>query len=81
MKISGVEVIVQFCLDMEKSKAWYEDFLGLEAVAYGGVDKLSAFVDPGPVKSFFPPGAIVNYDIAMRMGNEMFDRLVAARSA
>jgi lactoylglutathione lyase len=36
MKISGVEVIVQFCLDMAKSKAWYEDFLGLEAVAYGG---------------------------------------------
>jgi catechol 2,3-dioxygenase-like lactoylglutathione lyase family enzyme len=36
MKISSVEVIVQFCLDMEQSKAWYEDFLGVEAVAYGG---------------------------------------------
>ena len=36
MKISSVEVIVQFCLDMERSKAWYEDFLGVEAVAYGG---------------------------------------------
>ena len=36
MKISSVEVIVQFCLDIEQSKAWYEDFLGVEAVAYGG---------------------------------------------
>ena len=36
MKISSVEVIVQFCRDMEQSKAWYEDFLGVAAVAYGG---------------------------------------------
>ena len=36
VKINRVEVIVQFCLDMEKSKAWYGDFLGLQAVDYGG---------------------------------------------
>ncbi len=35
MKIGSVEVIVQFCLDIEKSRAWYEDFLGLKAIAYG----------------------------------------------
>jgi predicted enzyme related to lactoylglutathione lyase len=36
LQINGVEVIVQFCLDIEKSKAWYEDFLGVAAIAYGG---------------------------------------------
>lgn len=34
MKISGIEVVVQFCLDPEKSKAWYADFLGLETRNY-----------------------------------------------
>ena len=28
MKVSGIEVVVQFCVDPEKSKAWYADFLG-----------------------------------------------------
>jgi predicted enzyme related to lactoylglutathione lyase len=36
IKMSHVEIILQFCLDMERSKNWYEDFLGLKAVAYGG---------------------------------------------
>ncbi len=36
MQISRVEVILQFCLDVEKAQAWYEDFLGVKAIAYGG---------------------------------------------
>jgi catechol 2,3-dioxygenase-like lactoylglutathione lyase family enzyme len=36
MKITGVEIVIQFCLDVEKSRAWYEDFLGLKSIAYGG---------------------------------------------
>jgi predicted enzyme related to lactoylglutathione lyase len=34
MKISGIEVVVQFCLDPERSKAWYAEFLGLETRTY-----------------------------------------------
>ena len=34
MKISGIEVVVQFCVDPEKSQAWYADFLGLETTKY-----------------------------------------------
>jgi predicted enzyme related to lactoylglutathione lyase len=34
MKVSGIEVVVQFCLDPEKAKAWYADFLGLETTEY-----------------------------------------------
>src|SRR6266516_7948618 len=34
MKVSGIEVVVQFCVDPEKSKAWYADFLGLETTKY-----------------------------------------------
>jgi predicted enzyme related to lactoylglutathione lyase len=36
MQIRGVELILQFCVDLERSRAWYEDFLGVKAVAYGG---------------------------------------------
>ena len=35
MQIRSVEVILQFCVDLEQSRAWYEDFLGLKAIAYG----------------------------------------------
>jgi predicted enzyme related to lactoylglutathione lyase len=34
MKVSGIEVVVQFCVDPEKSKAWYADFLGVETTPY-----------------------------------------------
>ena len=34
MKVSGIEVVVQFCVDPEKSKVWYADFLGLETTEY-----------------------------------------------
>src|SRR5262245_33404552 len=34
MKASGMEVVVQFCVDPEKSKAWYADFLGVETTQY-----------------------------------------------
>jgi len=34
MKASGIEVVVQFCVDPEKSKAWYADFLGVETTQY-----------------------------------------------
>jgi catechol 2,3-dioxygenase-like lactoylglutathione lyase family enzyme len=36
MQIRGVELILQFCLNLERSRAWYEDVLGVKAVAYGG---------------------------------------------
>jgi hypothetical protein len=35
LKIGGLEIIVQFCIDPEKSRAWYADFLGIEPIAYG----------------------------------------------
>jgi catechol 2,3-dioxygenase-like lactoylglutathione lyase family enzyme len=35
MRINSVEIVIQFCLDVEKSRAWYEDFLGMKAVDYG----------------------------------------------
>jgi len=35
LKISGLEIVIQFCIDTEKSKAWYADFLGVEPIAYG----------------------------------------------
>ena len=35
LKIGGLEIIIQFCIDTEKSKAWYADFLGIEPIAYG----------------------------------------------
>ena len=34
MQVSGIEVVVQFCVDPEKSKAWYADFLRLETTPY-----------------------------------------------
>jgi predicted enzyme related to lactoylglutathione lyase len=34
MKVSGIEVVVQFCVDPEKSQAWYADFLGVETTPY-----------------------------------------------
>jgi hypothetical protein len=34
MQVSGIEVVVQFCVDPEKSQAWYADFLGLETTKY-----------------------------------------------
>src|SRR5262245_26366631 len=34
MKISRIEAVLQFCVDPEKSKAWYADLLGLETTAY-----------------------------------------------
>jgi len=34
MKVSGIEVVAQFCVDPEKSKAWYTDFLGAETTQY-----------------------------------------------
>ena len=51
MKISGIEVVVQFCLDPEKSKAWYTDFLGLETRKYPS----PLFVLEGSTL-FLPPG-------------------------
>jgi hypothetical protein len=35
MQIRSVELILQFCLDVETSKARYEDFLGRNAIPYG----------------------------------------------
>ena len=35
MKIISIELVIQFCLDAKKSRAWYEDFLGVKAIAYG----------------------------------------------
>jgi hypothetical protein len=34
MKVPAIEVVVQFCVDPEKSKAWYADFLGVETTQY-----------------------------------------------
>jgi predicted enzyme related to lactoylglutathione lyase len=34
MKVSRIEVVVQFCVDPEKSQAWYADFLGVETTPY-----------------------------------------------
>jgi predicted enzyme related to lactoylglutathione lyase len=34
MKVLGIEAVVQFCVDPEKSKAWYTDFVGLETTEY-----------------------------------------------
>jgi predicted enzyme related to lactoylglutathione lyase len=34
MQVSGIEVVVQFCVDPEKAKAWYADFLGVETTPY-----------------------------------------------
>jgi len=34
MQVSGIEVVAPFCVDPEKSKAWYADFLGVEATTY-----------------------------------------------
>jgi predicted enzyme related to lactoylglutathione lyase len=34
MKVSAIEVVVQFCVDPEQSKAWYTDFLGVETTPY-----------------------------------------------
>jgi predicted enzyme related to lactoylglutathione lyase len=34
MKVSGIEVVVQFCVDPAKSQAWYADFLGVETTQY-----------------------------------------------
>ena len=34
MKVSEIEVVVQFCVNPEKSKAWYADFLGVETMKY-----------------------------------------------
>ncbi len=35
LKIGGLEIIIQFCIDPDKSRAWYADFLGIEPIAYG----------------------------------------------
>ncbi len=35
LKIGGLEVIVQFCIDPDRSRAWYADFLGIEPTSYG----------------------------------------------
>ena len=35
LKIDGLEVIIQFCIDVQKSRAWYTDFLGIAPIAYG----------------------------------------------
>ena len=34
MKVSGIEVVVQFCVNPAKSQAWYADFLGVETTPY-----------------------------------------------
>jgi predicted enzyme related to lactoylglutathione lyase len=34
MQVSGIEVVVQFCVDPEQAKAWYADFLGVETTPY-----------------------------------------------
>ena len=34
MQVSGIEVVVQFCVDPAKSQAWYADFLGVETTPY-----------------------------------------------
>ena len=34
MKVSRIEAVLQFCVDPEKSRAWYADFLGLETTEY-----------------------------------------------
>lgn len=54
MKVSGMEVVAQFCVDPEKSKAWYADFLGVETTQYpsplfvlGGSTLLLALGAPG----------------------------------
>jgi len=34
MQVSGIEAVAPFCVDPEKSKAWYADFLGVETTTY-----------------------------------------------
>ena len=53
MKISRIETVLQFCVDPEKSKAWYADLLGLETTEYDG----PLFVLEGGTTLFLAPGA------------------------
>ena len=52
-----------------------------QAMAYGGVDALSRLDDQGiriaGLWAKIPTGTAINFDVAMRMGNETFDRVVA----
>ena len=52
MKIRGLDSVLQFCVDPEKSAEWYRDFLGLETTPYAGPlfalgDGVTLFLAPG----------------------------------
>jgi predicted enzyme related to lactoylglutathione lyase len=53
LKVNRIEAILQFCVDPEKSKAWYADFLGMDTTAYDG----PMFVLEGNTTLFLAPGA------------------------
>lgn len=53
MKINRIEAVLQFCVDPEKSKIWYADFLGMETTDYDG----PMFVLEGNTTLFLAPGA------------------------
>ena len=36
VRVRRIETAIQFCTDPEKSKAWYEDFLGVKTTPYDG---------------------------------------------
>ena len=78
MKVSGIEVVVQFCVDPEKSKAWYAAFLGVETTkiprrcsCWGSLTLLLAPGAPGT------GGAGTGVDFTVESVDEAYKELTA----